>query len=70
MKKLKSIRKQKGFSQVEFAGRMGVSQNTISQWENGSRIPNVISLKKMAQILGCSADILLEDIETNERTDD
>nr|DAE22645.1 MAG TPA: helix-turn-helix XRE-family like protein [Phage sp. ctfRs3] len=49
---------------------MGVSQNTISQWENGARIPNVISLKKMAQILDCSTDMLLEDIETNERTDD
>ena len=47
MKKLKLIRRKKGFSQAEFANQMGVSQNTISQWENGARIPNVISLKKM-----------------------
>lgn len=70
MKKLKLIRRKKVFSQAEFANQMGVSQNTISQWENGARIPNVISLKKMAQILDCSTDMLLEDIETNERTDD
>lgn len=70
MKKLKLIRRKKGFSQAEFANQMGVSQNTISQWENGARIHNVISLKKMAQILDCSTDMLLEDIETNERTDD
>ena len=70
MKKLKLIRRKKGLSQAEFAERMGVSQNTISQWESGARIPNAISLKKMAQILECSTDMLLEDIETNERTDD
>ena len=70
MKKLKLIRRKIGLSQTKFAKLMGVSQNTISQWESGARIPNVVSLKKMAQILECSTDMLLEDIETDERTDD
>lgn len=63
MKRLKAIRKQKGFSQSELAKLIGVSQNTISQWENGDRSPSISMLKHLTVILECSADILLEDID-------
>lgn len=63
LKKLKAIRMQKGFSQSGLAEKMGISQNTISQWENGERAPSVSMLKKLTVILECSADTLLEDID-------
>lgn len=62
MKRIKIFRNQKGLSQSELAEKIGVSQNTVSQWETGERIPNVLILKKLTKILGCSADSLLEDI--------
>lgn len=62
MKKLKTIRQRKGLSQTELAHAVGVSQNTISQWESGNRSPSISMLKRLAFVLECTADILLEDI--------
>lgn len=53
----------KGFSQLELSKLLNVSQNTISQWESGARKPDIVMLKKLAHILGCTADDLLEPIE-------
>lgn len=52
-----------GMSQVELAKRLDVSQNTVSQWETGNRKPDIVTLKKLAKILGCTADELLEPIK-------
>lgn len=52
-----------GMSQAELAKRLDVSQNTVSQWETGNRKPDIVTLKKLAKILGCTADELLEPIE-------
>ena len=63
MRRLKIIRKQKGLSQSELANILGVSQNTVSQWESGDRSPSISILKQLTTILECSADILLEDVK-------
>ena len=43
---------------------MGVSPSCVTQWESGVRRPNVVMLKKLAKLLECTADDLLEPIET------
>ncbi len=53
---LKEFRKQKGLSQTELANRVGLKQTTISQYENGSRRPNLHMAKKIADALGMSLD--------------
>lgn len=53
----------RGMSQSELAKQLDVSQNTVSQWETGERKPDIIKLKKLAHILGCTTDELLEPIE-------
>ena len=57
------FRKMKGITQYELAEKLGVSAATISQYESGTRAPNLVRLKKLAQILGCTTDQLLEPIE-------
>ena len=52
-----------GMSQSDLAKRLKVSQNTVSQWETGIRKPDIVTLKKLAKILGCTADELLEPIK-------
>ncbi len=37
---VRAIREQLGFSQREFADRLGVALNTVSRWELGERTPN------------------------------
>nr|DAU66713.1 MAG TPA: helix-turn-helix domain protein [Caudoviricetes sp.] len=60
MKKLKQIREKKAISQPMLANLMGVSQQTISYWENGTYFPRADKLTHIAQILDCSVDELLK----------
>lgn len=53
---LKEFREQKGLSQTELANLVGLKQTTISQYENGSRRPNLLIAKKTADALGMSLD--------------
>ena len=52
-----------GLTQTALAEKLDVSQETITMWENGARKPNIIYLKKLAHILGCTTDELLEPIK-------
>lgn len=61
---LYKYRTRKAITQAELAKRLGVTPNCITQWESGVRRPNVVMLKKLAELLGCTADDLLEPIET------
>ncbi|MBQ9461183.1 MAG: helix-turn-helix transcriptional regulator [Clostridia bacterium] len=61
---LKEYRVKKGYTQTQIAEALGVTPVCITQWESGVRRPNVVMLKKLAELLGCTADDLLEPIET------
>ena len=56
---IKTLRKKMGFTQVELAERLNVSQSTITSWENGTRRPDLDLLPMIAQIFGVSVDELL-----------
>lgn len=60
MKNLYEIRKQKGISQVALSMKLGVSQETISAYENGKAYPSVDTLLKLCDIFNVSADFLLD----------
>lgn len=53
---LREFREKKGLSQTELANRVGLKQTTISQYENGSRRPNLCMAKKLAEALEMSLD--------------
>ena len=57
--KLKAARKAAGMSQAELAEKIGCFQKDISRWESGLHEPGALTLKKMAQALGCSMDELV-----------
>ncbi|MBR0366612.1 MAG: helix-turn-helix transcriptional regulator [Clostridia bacterium] len=59
MLRLKELRKKRGFSQAELAGRLGVPQQTYSNWENEVREMDYKTLIRMAVIFGVSVDYLL-----------
>lgn len=56
---LRKMRTRIGITQTELARRMGVRQNTITQWELGNRQPRAEMLPKLADTLGCTLDELL-----------
>lgn len=49
--KIRIRRKEKGLTQQELADRVGCSLNTISRYENGTRIPPFPMLEKMSDAL-------------------
>lgn len=64
---LKTIRKEKGFSQEQLALRLNVVRQTISKWEKGISVPDAELLIKLAEVLDVSvSDLLGARIEVPE----
>ncbi len=40
MKNLRQLREDRGWSQLDLALRLGVSQNAVSKWESGRVVPS------------------------------
>ena len=58
---LKNVREQKGYTQQTLADHLYVTRQAVSRWEGGSRYPDLMTAKKMAQFLEVSLDELLAD---------
>ena len=65
---LKTLRKQKGFSQEELATRLHVVRQTISKWEKILSVPDADTLIRLAEILEVSVSELLGAKIENENT--
>lgn len=48
-----------GLTQTQLAERLGVTQLTVSRWENEGRIPRRPMLYKLAEMLACEPRDLL-----------
>jgi transcriptional regulator with XRE-family HTH domain len=55
---IRKYRKLKGFTQVELAEQLGLTQVAIANYERGSRKPDVELVPKLAQLLGASIEEL------------
>ena len=60
-KQLKSARTDASLSQEELAKRIGVSRQTISNWENCRSYPDIGSLIKLSDLYGISLDTMLKE---------
>ena len=61
---LKKIRKEKNISQKELAKELGITQRTISYYENSENPPNNTELiEKIAATLSISVDVLISNSE-------
>ena len=57
--RLKKLRKDSGFTQVDVAEKLGISQPAYASWERGVKKPTQENLVKIAQILNVSVDYLV-----------
>ena len=55
---IKNIRKQKRFTQVEFAKKCGITQTYLSQIENNQKEPNLSTLKAISNTLSMPLPII------------
>lgn len=54
------IRKEKGMTQREVAEILGISNRTLSAWEQGRAYPDILTLSQLAEIYGVTADEILK----------
>jgi len=56
---LKTLRKQRGFTQETLAERLSVVRQTVSKWEKGLSVPDAELLVKLSEILEVPVSTLL-----------
>jgi transcriptional regulator with XRE-family HTH domain len=60
MLRLKEFRQKAGISQQELAYIVGLKASAVSNYEQGTREPNIETLAKIAIALDCSVDDLID----------
>lgn len=58
-KRIAAIRKRRKMTQTDLANKLGIEQNSVSNYERGSNTPSIPVLITMSKVLDCSVDELL-----------
>lgn len=58
-KRIFHLRKSLNLTQKELAKKAGITEATLSRYENNRRKPKAEVVKKIAEVLGCTTDYLL-----------
>jgi len=65
---LRKIRLERGYTQLEAAEIIGLSDTVqLSRWEQGERLPNLLSALKLSAAYNFSVDFLFYDISSQLR---
>ncbi|MBQ7046167.1 MAG: helix-turn-helix domain-containing protein [Oscillospiraceae bacterium] len=65
---IKNARNESKLTQEQTAESLGVSRQTISNWENGKSYPDIISVIKMSDLYSVSLDYLLKEETSMKQT--
>jgi len=57
---LAALRKANGYTQLEVADKLGISNKTLSSWEQGRAYPDALTLPALAEIYGVTVDEILK----------
>jgi len=68
--KLKKARADAKMTQEQAAEALGVSRQTISNWENDKSYPDIVSVVKMSDLYCVSLDRLLKDVKEEQEEAD
>jgi len=59
MERIRELREQKGISQLELGKALGLNQITISQYERGTREPDIQTIIKICKYFDVTAGYLI-----------
>ena len=60
--RITALRKERSISQAELAGKLGVSRQAVSKWENGTSDPSTSNLIAAAKLYGTTVEELIRNI--------
>lgn len=58
-KRIKELRKHAQLSQTDLAEKLFLSQDTVSLWERGKSLPDILCVIKLAKIFNVTSDYIL-----------
>ena len=56
---ISKCRKKQGYLQKDIAAKLGISEKTVSKWECGNGLPEVVYMEPLCQLLGITVNELL-----------
>ena len=59
MNRLKQLRIKKNIKQQDLAKALNVTKQSVSNWENNKRLPDINTLIQLADFYNCSLDFLV-----------
>ncbi|MDD2688059.1 MAG: helix-turn-helix transcriptional regulator [Bacteroidales bacterium] len=62
--KIAEARKKLTISQAQLAQKLFISPQAVGKWERGESMPDIITLNRLAEILGVDLNYFSEDKET------
>lgn len=60
-KNIVSCRKQEGLTQAELAAKLNYTDKAVSKWERGEAMPDIETLRALANLFGITVDELISD---------
>lgn len=57
--RLKEMRLNAGMSQEELASKLNVSRQSVSKWETGDSLPDILKLKQLSKLYDVSIDYIV-----------
>ena len=57
-KRIVELRKDRNWTQLDLAKKIGASENTIGHWEQGRHDPDLEMVGKLSDVFGISTDML------------
>lgn len=64
--KLQIIRKSKGITQEELAGKLQVSRQAVAKWESGMAYPDILNLIQLSELFHITVEYLVKDNECSK----
>jgi transcriptional regulator with XRE-family HTH domain len=64
--RVREIRQKRGMTQAELGERLGFPQNRVSEIENGSRSPTLVTILRLAIALECKPSTLIKTFDEEE----
>ena len=61
--RIRDWRREKGLTQVKAAGKLGVSQASLSAWEVGVGVPSLTNVHRMARVMRVPVGVLLVEAD-------
>jgi len=60
-KNIQKLRQEKGLTQLELAEKLNYSDKSVSKWERGESLPDIVVLKNVADLFDVTLDYLVEE---------